>query len=178
MISSARSACRTLLLSISAMAAAAHAQVSSPTREEIERIPTAPAPPPPSRLTVEGGIERAPCPLAEPRFADVTVTLSDVAFDNLRVVSPALLRPAYEAYIGKTVPIAVVCEIRDAAATILRREGYLAAVQVPPQRIDNGVVHFDVLMAKLVSVQAHRRGGVQREDRRALSAPRARSAWL
>jgi hemolysin activation/secretion protein len=145
------------------MAAAAHAQVSSPTREEIERIPTAPAPPPPSRLTVEGGIERAPCPLAEPRFADVTVTLSDVAFDNLRVVSPALLRPAYEAYIGKTVPIAVVCEIRDAAATILRREGYLAAVQVPPQRIDNGVVHFDVLMAKLVAVQV--RGDAGRSER-------------
>ena len=164
MISSARSACRSLLLlSISAVAATAHAQVSPPTREEIERVPTAPAAPPPSRLTVEGGVERAPCPLAEPRFADVTVTLSDVTFDNLRVVSPVLLRPAYEAYVGKTVPIATVCEIRDAAATILRREGYLAAVQVPPQRIDNGVVHFDVLMAKLVSVQV--RGDAGRSER-------------
>ena len=70
MISSARSACRALLLlSISALAATAYAQVNPPTREEIERVPTAPVAPPPSRLTVEGGVERAPCPLAEPRFA-------------------------------------------------------------------------------------------------------------
>jgi hemolysin activation/secretion protein len=52
------------------------------------------------------------------------------------------------------VPIAAVCEIRDRAATILRRKGYLAAVQVPPQRIEeNGTVRFDVLMARLVRVQ-------------------------
>jgi hemolysin activation/secretion protein len=139
------------------------AQLAPPTREEIERVPSAPLAPPPSRLRVEGDIERAPCPLAEPRFADVTVTLSDVVFDNLRVASPDLLRPAWQAYVGKTVPIATVCEIRDAAATILRREGYLAAVQVPAQRIDNGVVHFDVLMAKLVSVQV--RGDAGRSER-------------
>jgi len=155
---------RTLLvLSISAMATAAQAQVSAPTREEIQRVPSAPAVGPPSRLTVEGGIERAPCPLADPRFADVSVTVNEVVFDNLRLVSPALLRPAYEAFVGKTVPIATVCEIRDAAATILRREGYLAAVQVPAQRIENGVVHFDVLMAKLVSVQV--RGDAGRSER-------------
>jgi hemolysin activation/secretion protein len=158
-----------LFLSISAMATAAQAQVppatqvAPPTREEIERVPIAPIAPPPSRLRVEGDIERAPCPLAEPRFADVTVTLSEVVFDNLRVVPPELLRPAYQAYLGKTVPIAAVCEIRDAAATILRREGYLAAVQVPAQRIENGVVHFDVLMAKLVSIQV--RGDAGKSER-------------
>lgn len=160
-----------LFFSISALATSAQAQVAPPpaapiappTREEIQRVPIAPVAPPPSRLTIDGGIERAPCPLAEPRFGDVTVTISEVAFDNLRVVSPDLLRPAYADFVGKTVPIATVCEIRDAAATILRREGYLAAVQVPPQRIDNGVVHFDVLMAKLVSVQV--RGDAGKSER-------------
>jgi hemolysin activation/secretion protein len=145
------------LLSASTAATIANAQVaappSPPTREEIERVPTAPTTPPPSRLRVEGGIERAPCPLADPQYQNVTVAISDVRFDNLKVVSPDLLRPAWADYAGKTVPIAAVCEIRDAAATILRREGYLAAVQVPPQRIENGVVRFDVLMAKLVGVQ-------------------------
>jgi hemolysin activation/secretion protein len=139
------------------------ARAQAPTREEIQRVPVAPVAPPPSRLKVEGGVERAPCPLADPRFADVTVTLSDVAFNNLRVVDPATLRPAFEAYLGKTVPIAVVCDIRDAAATILRRQGYLAAVQVPAQRIDNGIVQFDVLMARLVSVQV--RGDAGRSER-------------
>jgi hemolysin activation/secretion protein len=160
-----------LLLSVPALATAAQAQVAPPpaasvpppTREEVQRVPTAPLQAPPSRLTVEGGIERAPCPLAEPRFADVTVTISEVVFDHLRGADPASLKAAYADYVGKTVPIAAVCEIRDAAATILRRQGYLAAVQVPAQRIENGVIHFDVLMAKLVSVQV--RGDAGRSER-------------
>lgn len=161
---------RSLLL-LSAMAAqpfgagAAWGQVtpSPPTREEITRPEVTPTPRAPSRLTVEGGVERAPCPLADDRFKGITVTVSDVRFDNLRVVAPETLRPAYEAYLGQTVPIATVCEIRDAAATILRRAGYLAAVQVPPQRIENGVIHFDVLMAKLVAVQV--RGDAGRSEK-------------
>lgn len=146
-------------------AAAAWAQVapSAPTREEITRPPVTPAPQAPSRLTVEGGVERAPCPLADERFRDITVAVSEVRFDNLRAVSPEMLRPAYEAYLGKTVSIATICEIRDAAATILRRAGYLAAVQVPPQQIENGVIHFDVLMAKLVAVQV--RGDAGRSEK-------------
>lgn len=135
----------------------------APTREEIQRAAPGPAPERRSRLTVDGGIERAPCPLADPRFANVTVTLSDVQFDNLRVVSRDLLRPAFADYLGKTVPIAAVCEIRDAAATILRQAGYLAAVQVPAQRIENGVVRFEVLMAKLVAVQV--RGDAGKSER-------------
>jgi hemolysin activation/secretion protein len=144
-------------------AAAQVAAGGAPTREEINRTPTTATPRGPSRLTVESKIERAPCPLADPRFAGVTTTVSEVVFDNLRVVSPELLRPAYEGFVGKTVPIAAVCEIRDAAATILRREGYLAAVQVPPQRIENGVLHFDVLMAKIVQIQV--RGDAGKSER-------------
>jgi hemolysin activation/secretion protein len=149
-----------------------HAQAAPPplppgatgtTREEVNRADLQPQAAPPSRLTVEGGIERAPCALADARFADVKVTLSDVVFDNLKGVSPADLRPAYADLIGKTLPISAVCEIRDAAATILRREGYLAAVQVPPQSIENGVVHFDVLMAKLVAVQVRGQTGRSEE---------------
>ena len=135
----------------------------APTREEINRVPQNAAPAPPSRLTVDGGVERAPCPLADPRFADVTVTLSDVQFDNLRGASKDALRPAYADFLGKTVPIAAVCEIRDAAATILRREGYLAAVQVPAQKITNGVVRLDVLMARLVGIQV--RGDAGKSER-------------
>lgn len=130
------------------------------TREEIQRgQPVTPLPAGPSRLTVEGGIERAPCPLADPRFADVRVTLSEVRFNGLKAADPATLKPAYEAFLGKTVALAAICEMRDAAATILRQQGYLAAVQVPPQRIENGVVNLDVLMAKLVGIQVRGQAG-------------------
>lgn len=135
---------------------------AAPTREEVDRPDLRPAARPPARLTVEGEVERAPCPLAAPSYQGITFTLNDVVFNNLTAVSPATLRPAFADFVGRTVPIATVCEIRDRAATILRREGYLAAVQVPPQEIENGIVRFDVLMARIVSVQV--RGDAGRSE--------------
>lgn len=133
----------------------------APTREEIERgRPPLAAPQPPSRVTVEGEIERAPCPLADPQYASMKVTLSDVQFEGLQGLSPDLLRDAWEGQTGREIPVATLCEIRDNAATILRRMGYLAAVQVPPQRIEKGgVIRFDVLLAKLVGVQVRGEAG-------------------
>lgn len=133
----------------------AQAVPSAPTREELQRQQTAPPPRDVEpRVTVEGDIERAPCPLAEPRFAEVRMTMAEVRFDGLQIVTAEELRPAWAEFTGRSLPIATVCEIRDRAATILRRKGYLAAVQVPPQRIDeNGTVRFDVMMARLVRIQ-------------------------
>lgn len=137
-------------------ATASHAQQvnvpSPPTREEIER-PVQQRQDRGARLTVEGDIERAPCPLADPAYANVRLTLSEARFNNLGPVAPAELRPLYEQYIGTEQPVAVLCEIRDAVATKLRRDGYIAAVQVPTQRIDNGIVQFEVLYAKLTSIR-------------------------
>ncbi|WP_293883143.1 ShlB/FhaC/HecB family hemolysin secretion/activation protein [Sphingomonas sp.] len=141
------------MLSVWPGAALAQSAVGAPTREEVQRAPLATAPPPGARITVEGEVERAPCPLADPAYKDITVTISGAQFTGLGGVPVDLVRPAYADLIGKTVTIASVCEIRDRAATILRRAGYLAAVQVPPQRIENGIVKFDVLMAKLVGFQ-------------------------
>lgn len=145
---------------------AASAQtLRAPSREELQRKTTTPDRPRDTspRVTVEGDIERAPCPLADPRFANVSMTIADARFDGLQVVSPEELRPAWAEFAGHAVPVATVCEIRDRAATILRRKGYLAAVQVPPQKIEeNGTVRFDVLMAKLVRIQV--RGDVGRAE--------------
>jgi hemolysin activation/secretion protein len=134
-------------------------QSAAPTREEVTRPDLTPAPRAPSKLTVEGGIERAPCALADARFADVKITLKAAQFANLHDIPPEMLRPAYADMIGKTLSISAVCEIRDAAATILRNAGYLAAVQVPPQTIKDGIVYFDVLMPKLVAVQVRGQAG-------------------
>ena len=126
-----------------------------PTREEIQR--------PELELdaqlragepALEGDIERAPCPLAQPRYADIRFTLNDVEFANLPPVPPDSLRSTFAQYIGREVPISVVCDIRDRAATILRDHGYLAAVQVPPQQIGaDGIVRFDVLTARIARLQ-------------------------
>ena len=67
---------------------------AAPTREEIDRPDLRPTARPPARLTVEGEVERAPCPLAAPDYQGITFTLGDVVFNNLTGVSPAELRPA------------------------------------------------------------------------------------
>ena len=135
------------------LAAQTAQEILPPTREEITRPerPTLPTRAP--RLDVEGGIERAPCALDSPDFATVRFTLRDVQFEGLQVVTAAELASAYAPYVGTEQPISVVCEVRDRAATILRNAGYIAAVQVPEQRISDGIVRFRVLMAHLGQVR-------------------------
>jgi hemolysin activation/secretion protein len=135
--------------------AVAMAQSSAPTREELDPSrAVGPAQAAPSRLSVDGDIERGPCPLADPAYAALNVTFSRIDFANLTAVPAGTLDDAWQDMAGREVPIASLCEVRDRAATMLRSMGYLAAVQVPPQRIEkNGVVRMDVLVAKLVEVQ-------------------------
>ncbi|HEX6218201.1 MAG TPA: POTRA domain-containing protein, partial [Sphingomicrobium sp.] len=143
------------LLCASALLLPAHAfaQSVAPTREELTRITTPPPEPRPT-LNIVGGIERSPCPLADPRFADVKVTISDVIFNGLKGASPEEMRPTWTPFAGTEQPVSVLCEIRDAAATLLRNKGYLAAVQVPTQRIENGVVRMETLYARVTTVRA------------------------
>jgi hemolysin activation/secretion protein len=150
-----------------ALAAPAFAQAPppapvAPTREQLQ-----PPPPPaaqlPARLTVEGDVEHAPCALDRPEYRTINFTLRDAAFDELRGLPAARLREAFAPYLGRESNISVVCEIRDRAAAILREAGYIAAVEVPEQRIADGVVHFRVLMARLVGIRV--RGDAGREER-------------
>ena len=136
-----------------AIALPAQAQVVAPTRDELTRQQPTTAPDTP-KLDVIGDIERSPCPLADPRFADIKVTISEVRFNGLKGATEAELAPSWSAYAGREMPVAILCEVRDAAATILRSKGYLAAVQVPTQRIDNGVVTMETLFARVVAVRA------------------------
>jgi len=144
-----------LLLASAALLAPvpAAAQSVAPSREELTRIT---APPPEARptLNIVGGVERSPCPLADPRFADVKVTIREVVFNGLKGASPDEMRSTWAPFAGSEQPVAVLCEIRDAAATLLRNKGYLAAVQVPTQRIENGVVRMETLYARITTVRA------------------------
>lgn len=133
--------------------APAFAQSVAPTRDELTR-PQPGTAPPKSTLNVVGGVERSPCPLANPEFADVRVTLSDVQFNNLKGASAGEMRRSWADFAGSDQPVSVICEIRDRAATYLRDKGYLAAVQVPTQRIENGVVRLEVLYARVTTIRA------------------------
>jgi hemolysin activation/secretion protein len=142
----------------------ARAQITTsgaPTREEIDpsrRQQVAP----PTRVKIDADFERSPCALADPAYADVKFTLTSATFNNLGPVNPATLTPAYADFIGVEKPFGNVCEIRDRAATILRRLGYVAAVLVPVQRIENGAVTFEVIYATLTAVRV--KGDVGRNE--------------
>ena len=97
----------------------------------------------------------------------ITFTLRDVVFEDLRGLPAEALRPAYASMVGQDLPVAAICEIRDRATAILRDAGYVAAVEVPEQRIADGVVRFQVLMAKLVALRV--RGDAGRAERRIAS---------
>ncbi len=107
-----------------------------------------------SAVSVEGGIERAPCPLAAPQFQDLTFTFTAAEFAGLNGIDAGLLDASWADYVGQEIAVATICDIRDRAATALRAQGYLAAVQVPVQTIgESGAVKFDVLLARIRSVQ-------------------------
>lgn len=124
-----------------------------PTREELEEVTGAETPALP-RLSIEGGIERSPCALADPEYADIRVEISNVVFNNLKGAAPAEFDPAWRPFTSGPQPVAVLCEIRDAAATILRNKGYLAAVEVPTQKIENGQVRMEVLYGRITALRA------------------------
>lgn len=133
-------------------------QITPPTRDEIERaVPSTETAPP--RLTIENNVERSPCPLDKPEYDDIRVDIDDVLFNNLKGVSEAEMRQTYAPYLGKSQPIKRVCAIRDAAATLLRSKGYLAAVEVPAQRIEGGQVKFEVLYARITNVRVRGEAG-------------------
>ena len=80
------------------------AQSIAPTRDELTRDSATPPPRRPT-LNVVGGIERSPCPLADPRYADVKVTITEVRFNNLKGATAAELAPSWAAYAGTEQPV-------------------------------------------------------------------------
>lgn len=158
----AKLVCATAIVSLTWVSAPALAQgvPGGVTREEIQRGITDREPPRDSQaISVDTEFERAPCPLAAPEFADARFTLNDVRFNGPDVIDRSLLTESFTDYVGQENSVAIICEIRDRAATILRRQGYLAAVQVPPQSISEGVVTLDLLVARMTRVEIRGNAG-------------------
>src|SRR3546814_10954562 len=70
----------------------AQATPQIPTREEIQRPSSLPAVPPSEQIVaIDDGIERAPCPLANPEFANVRFPLRGVQFSRVEGIDNGLL---------------------------------------------------------------------------------------
>lgn len=130
------------------------ARPAPPSREEIERR-TPPVQParPRARVETRGALQPEPCPLKDSQLRTTiqAVDYSDASGSDLPDAIRALL--ATVAIPSGEQPIAVVCDIRDQANAALRSEGYLAAVQIPPQRLENGRLRLNIVTGRLVAVR-------------------------
>jgi hemolysin activation/secretion protein len=105
------------------------------------------------RLTIDGDFERPPCALDRPEFADIRFTVAGAQFNGLDRVPGLSLDAAVADYMGRELPVSVLCDIRAEANAILRRQGYLATVEIPEQSLADGVPDFNVVFGRLTSVR-------------------------
>lgn len=127
------------------------AQSVTPSPQELnpsERVQA-----PPSESTAKGDLlsppEAGPCPL---RSSNLTFVLKKVMFSGAEAIDPDAFAPAYSHLVGQTVPVSAICDIRDRASEILFRKGYLARVEIPPQRIAQGELWLEVIEAYVAAV--------------------------
>lgn len=139
-----------------AMAGQACAQAAPPVPSREEVNPTVPDDQrDQSRAKVEegGAFQPGPCPLAQ---SDVRAAIREVRFTapGGGPLAPELLQLlAGINASGQDEPIRVVCELRDTANARLRVSRYVASVQIPPQRIDDGVLRLEVVSGHIVEVR-------------------------
>lgn len=104
-------------------------------------------------LTIDADLERTPCALDRPEFAGLRFTVKGAVFYGLDAVPGLSLQPAVADYIGRELPVSVLCDIRAEANAILRTEGYLATVEIPEQSLADGTPDFKVVFGRLTAVR-------------------------
>lgn len=114
-------------------------------------------------LTVDGDFERPPCALDRPDFAGIRFTVKGAAFDGLARVPGLSLEGAYAEYVGRELPVSVLCDIRAEANAILRSQGYLAAVEIPEQSLADGIPDFKVVFGRLTSLRVRGEAGASEQ---------------
>ena len=124
-----------------------------PTRDELTPPQAREPVRPPTTLTIDGGLERAPCALDAPDLADITVTLNSVRFVGAEKAPEVPLAGAYENYLGRELPISVLCDVRAAANERLQRAGYLATVEIPAQRLSNGEAEMRIVFGRVTALR-------------------------
>lgn len=128
---------------------------SVPTREVVNPPATPTQPAPAARVQVTGGeaVTAGPCPLTG---SDVRTAITAVRFvaANGEAMPPELTR----LLAGITPPpgdqpISVVCTLRDQAQARLRAARYVASIQIPQQRIGDGVLQLNVVWGHIKEVR-------------------------
>ena len=121
--------------------------------------PQAEVPPPRVRVDSRSAIEERPCPFDQ---SALRLTLREVQFTRIdgSALPPqiAAVLAGLRAREGER-PIREICDIRDTANTLLRRAGWIASVQVPPQELAAGVLRLNVVTAHIVETRVRGAAG-------------------
>ncbi len=104
-------------------------------------------------LAIDGDFERPPCALDRAEFADIRFTVGGAQFNGLDRVPGLSLDAAWADYQGRELPVSVLCDIRAEANAMLRRQGYLATVEIPEQSLADGIPDFNVVFGRLTAVR-------------------------
>ncbi|MEL6667070.1 MAG: hypothetical protein AAFQ24_13155, partial [Pseudomonadota bacterium] len=103
------------------------------------------------RIQRDAGL-RASCPFDE---SDLSIALTDVQFVDVRggELAPELAQSLSRVSTPQGErPLSVVCDVRDAANTALRQDGWIATVQVPQQEL-TGSLRLDVISANISEIR-------------------------
>ena len=122
------------------------------TRQELE-LPVDSVPSPGFNVQVERDASLRPnCPF---EGQDLTTQLDGVSFQksNGAQISPEIAETLSRVNIpAGTQPLSVVCDIRDSANQALRRDGWIATVQIPQQELKD-TLRLNVISARLSEVR-------------------------
>lgn len=142
------------LATVLPLAAPAIAQSELPSREEVNpAVPQQEVRKGSATVDDNRAFDAGPCPLAE---SDVRVAIREVRFTapGGGELAPELAtRLAGIGTSAEQQPIRVVCDLRDQANMRLRSARYVASVQIPPQRIEDGVLRLEVISGRITEVR-------------------------
>ncbi len=130
-----------------------------PTRDELTPPQAREPVDRPTTLTIDGGMERSPCALDAPDFQEVKVTLRSVNFIGAEKAPEVALASSYQGYLGRELPISVLCDVRAAANERLQRAGYLATVEIPAQRLANGDAEMRIVFGRVTALRVRGEAG-------------------
>lgn len=128
------------------------AQTTGPTREELE-LPQPATTGPAGQVRIDRDANvRQNCPFDN---SSLTTNLQGVAFANTGggEIAPALARSLATVTVpAGTQPLSVVCDVRDAANAALRRDGWIATVQIPQQDLTD-TLRLEVVSARITELR-------------------------
>ena len=141
----------------------AGAQVAQPTPQQGNALPpretiTPPTPTttaPPATVSVDSraALVQSTCPFDN---SPIRLTLNAIRFTRPdgSALQPEIAHTLDDLEVTKgDQPIKVVCDLRDRANEALRRDGWVASVQIPPQSIETGELTLQVITARITEIR-------------------------